>query len=253
MKYVSLFLQLNHFIEFFIQARTEDYPLSSSHPGHVIHTAAQVAALRSVSLEEVIRQTGANATKLYRLPPIPAHVEPVASPLVKTEMPVLEPEQPSLPIKAEPATQPACKSEQLDVSDIPLPQSEEAKPVFDFPELWTAPGLPERAVVKVEIKEESFSSSSEVSPTLLAPTKEEPASDDDAKADDDPYQADHEMTPEPQLPPQVDDKEKEKQEASTGQEVDAQGKERMDAEVEQAQMFVSRARLVSYSSATESE
>jgi len=38
-----------------------------SHPGMVIHTAAQVAALKGMKVREVIKATGANARRIYRL------------------------------------------------------------------------------------------------------------------------------------------------------------------------------------------
>lgn len=45
------------------------FPLvDTSHPGHVIHVAAQIAAIRGTCLKKVIKVTGENAKRLYRLP-----------------------------------------------------------------------------------------------------------------------------------------------------------------------------------------
>lgn len=42
-----------------------DYPLTNSHPGFAIHTAAQVASLKKVSLKEVLKATRNNVTEIY--------------------------------------------------------------------------------------------------------------------------------------------------------------------------------------------
>ena len=40
-----------------------------SHPGLALHVAAQVAHMRGMSLEEVVKITARNTRTMYRLPP----------------------------------------------------------------------------------------------------------------------------------------------------------------------------------------
>ena len=44
-----------------------NFPFDMSHPGHVIHAAAQVAELRDISLETVLANNRKNVAKLYRI------------------------------------------------------------------------------------------------------------------------------------------------------------------------------------------
>ncbi|TRY70609.1 hypothetical protein TCAL_02322 [Tigriopus californicus] len=47
-----------------------DCPLTNSHPGFAIHTAAQVAALKKMSLKEVLKATRTNVAEIYRIEPM---------------------------------------------------------------------------------------------------------------------------------------------------------------------------------------
>ena len=48
-------------------AKSTSYPYRFSQPGHIVHVAAQVAALRNISIDEVLEANKKNIAEIYGL------------------------------------------------------------------------------------------------------------------------------------------------------------------------------------------